>query len=456
MDQAGSSMDDRDRSEPSFDPRSWGRPSVAPAPPPLPSPTPATLEPLGHTPLWGTLAGVTITLLGAAVSFGARDGAPAPSTHGDPPPAAVAVSSAAGLERRTLLVPDAGELGSSLRALGIAADDADAAARLAAARVGAGELRLEATLRSGEGGTQLHNLLVTRTDGSGVAIKRDGDALSASAITAKVERRLRFVRGELDGQSFYSSAVAAGVEDVLVGDFANAFRYDFDMQREVAPGDVFEAGFEQRVAANGAAVGAPVLVYAALTTAAKSRALYRYQPPGGGTAEWFDSAGASSRRALMRTPVEAARISSGFGMRGHPILGFVKMHRGTDFAAPTGTPIVAAGDALVEFAAPKGPNGNFVRLRHDNGWKTLYLHMNRFAPGIAAGMRVTQGQQIGEVGTTGRSTGPHLHYEVHIDGQAVDPLSIDTGVGVQRLNGAALARFRARRDVIDRDRAAGA
>jgi len=454
-------MDYRDQPEPSFDPRSWGTcaaagPTAA-TPVPAPTPTRVVREPVtGKRAVpWPHAAGLGIATAGALVSFAARTDQPASAPLGVTRSAGTGTSAGAGLERRILLVPDASEVASSLRALGIAADDADTAARLATAHVGGGELRLDAALQPIETGVRLHSLLVTQTDGSGVAVARRGAALSASAITAKVVRRLRFVRGELDGQSFYSSAVAAGVEDVLVGDFANAFRYDFDMQREVAPGDVFEAGFEQRVAANGTAVGAPVLVYASLTTAAKSRALYRYQPPGGGAAEWFDSAGGSSRRALMRTPVEAARISSGFGMRGHPILGFVKMHRGTDFAAPTGTPIFAAGDALVEFAAPKGPNGNFVRLRHDNGWETLYLHMNRFAPGIAAGMRVAQGQQIGEVGTTGRSTGPHLHYEVHIDGQPVDPLSIDTGVGVQRLNGAALARFRARRDVIDRHRAAG-
>jgi len=309
IDQAESSMDYRDQPEPSFDPRSWGSRAAVPVQAPAPSPTKAAPLTPARKFQWGTLAGVTVALLGAAASFAARDVVPgspvdtAPLPH-DEAPASV------GMERRILLVPEAGEIAPSLRALGIAAADAGSAAGLATARVGSGELRLEATLQPNGGATRLHSLLVTRTDGSGVAVKRDGDALSASAVTAKVKRRLRFVRGELDGQSFYSSAVAAGVEDVLVGDFANAFRYDFDMQREVTPGDVFEAGFEQRVAANGAAIGAPVLVYASLTTAAKSRALYRYQPPGGGAAEWFDSAGSSSRRALMRTPVTRSWASS--------------------------------------------------------------------------------------------------------------------------------------------------
>jgi murein DD-endopeptidase MepM/ murein hydrolase activator NlpD len=128
------------------------------------------------------------------------------------------------------------------------------------------------------------------------------------------------------------------------------------------------------------------------------------------------------------------------------------MHRGTDFAAPTGTPIFAAGDAVVDFAGPRGANGNFVRLRHDNGWTTLYLHMNRIWPAITPGARVAQGQQIGEVGTTGRSTGPHLHYEVHVESGAVDPLSIDTGTG-KSLAGPGLAAFRERRDRVDARRA---
>ena len=140
-------------------------------------------------------------------------------------------------------------------------------------------------------------------------------------------------------------------------------------------------------------------------------------------------------------------------MRVHPVLGFMKMHKGTDFAAPIGTPIYAAGNAIIEFAGPKGPNGNFVKLMHDNKWETLYLHMNKFAPNIVTGNRVVQGQQLGEIGTTGRSTGPHLHYEVHIDGQPVDSMSIRTEAG-RTLGGPALVAFGKERDRIDVSRAA--
>jgi murein DD-endopeptidase MepM/ murein hydrolase activator NlpD len=359
-------------------------------------------------------------------------------------------------ERRTLIVPTLTDLGPTLAASGLPAVATDAAtSALRAALAGTpGEVRLTYTLTHDGDRVRLTALAATRSDGSGITLAaREDGSFASTPVAADLHSRTRFVRGELDGESFYSSAVAAGVGDVLVGPFVNAFRYDFDMQREIAPGDVFEAGFEQRVTASGDAVGQPTLVYASLATAAKSRALYRYRVPGEAEAEWFDSSGKSSRRSLMRTPVEAARISSGFGMRGHPILGFVKMHRGTDFAAPTGTPIYAAGDATVTFAGPKGPNGNFVRLHHPNGWDTLYLHMNRIAEGLAPGRHVAQGEQIGEVGTTGRSTGPHLHYEVHIDGQPVDPLSIAVGTG-RSLSGEALKRFRALRNRIDAARVA--
>ncbi|MDJ0278263.1 M23 family metallopeptidase [Sphingomonas sp. 2R-10] len=438
-------MQFRDDAEPSYDPRSWSRPRPVPTPaPPVATPHVAGRS-RSNLPLVG---GVAVALGGAFLAFTAR---PTEENATVPTPAPAAATGET-FDQRVLNIATPGAIAPTLRSLGVAPADADRAAGLAQQALGdtPGLLRLDVTLA----GAKLHALTATHVDGGGVVIERSGDGtLAARSLSAKLTRRMRFVRGELDGESFYSSAVAAGVSDVLVGAFANAFRYDFDIQREVSQGDVFEAGFEERVNADGEAVGAPRLVYAFLSTPARTRALYQYRLPGDAEAEWFDSSGRSSRRSLMRTPVDAARISSGFGMRGHPILGFRKMHRGTDFAAPTGTPIFAAGDATVSFAGMKGANGNFVRLRHDNGWETLYLHMNRIAAAIVPGSRVAQGTQIGEVGTTGRSTGPHLHYEVHVDGQAVDPMSIETGGG-RSIPGAAMTAFRKIRDAIDAKRAA--
>lgn len=440
--------------EPSFDPRSWVTPKPSPAAiaPPAPTPALAAARPPATTRRWIAPAiGIAIAGVGAIAAVSSRPSAPPPTVT-----APAIVPGKAASESRTLIVPTLADLAPTLAASGVSTADSEAAVRAIGKALGSapGDIRLAFTLDHDGDAVRLAGLTATRTDGSGVKLApQTGGGFATTSLAADLRRQTRFVRGELDGESFYSSAVAAGVSDVLIGPFVNAFRYDFDMQREVARGDVFEAGFEQRVTADGDPVGTPVLVYASLATAGKSRALYRYRAPGDAEEEWFDSSGRSSRKSLMRTPVEAARISSGFGMRGHPILGFVKMHKGTDFAAPTGTPIYAAGDAVVTFAGPKGPNGNFVRLHHANGWDTLYLHMNRIAAGLMPGLKVAQGQQIGEVGTTGRSTGPHLHYEVHIDGQPVDPMSIEVG-GSRTLAGAALKQFRALRDRVDAARVA--
>jgi murein DD-endopeptidase MepM/ murein hydrolase activator NlpD len=280
----------------------------------------------------------------------------------------------------------------------------------------------------------------------------------ATAAGADLVTQVKDVRGQMDVNSFYSSAVAAGVNDDLIPGFAQAFAYDFDFQREIKPGDVFEAVFEQQADPSGDAVGAGKLLFASLETQAKSKALYWYAPPGkpGG---WFDANGHSVIRSLMRTPVEGARISSPFGVRMHPVLGFEKMHNGTDFAAPVGTPIYAAGDGIVEFSGMKGPNGNFTKILHPNGWETLYLHQSFIEPSVVAGAHVSQSQEIGLVGATGVDsaghstvTGPHLHYEVHINNTPVDPMSIAVGEG-QALGGAEMTGFILERNRIDALRA---
>ncbi|MEN3749461.1 M23 family metallopeptidase [Sphingomonas sp. HF-S3] len=465
-----------DRNQDSFDPRTWiPAPPATPPQPPAdagsasasapertrppeprdPSRTPRGLR--GRSPLPIAIgAGALLYLAGAAAAYVSRDDRPA--AVAERPALPPAENGAQGFSsRRTLVLAGAGELEQTLLSAGIVADEArDAAARvLGALGTGAGEVRLTFDLRSSGDHAILTALEATRADGAGLVLQRGTDGgFTGRQLSAQLKTRITVVRGEIDSKSFYSSAVSAGVIDSLISDFANAFSFDFDMQREVAPGDIFEVAFERSYNPSGEPVGVPRLVYVSLQTATKSRALYRFVPPGEREAGWFDGNGFSTVRALMRTPVDSARITSQFGMRTHPILGYQKMHRGTDFAAPTGTPIYASGSATVEFAGMKGANGNFVRLRHDNGWETLYLHMNRILPGVEAGAHVSQGQQIGEIGTTGRSTGPHLHYEVHIDGQPVDPLSIETGTG-QSLTGSALKAFRKERDRIDAQRAAG-
>jgi murein DD-endopeptidase MepM/ murein hydrolase activator NlpD len=262
-------------------------------------------------------------------------------------------------------------------------------------------------------------------------------------------------KGEMNDLDFYSSAVAAGVTDSLIPTFAQAFVYDFNFQTEIAAGDVFEAVFEQQVNTAKQPVGPPRLLYAAMTTPAKSRALYRFKPPGGEEG-WFDGNGRSVRRSFMRTPVEGARISSRFGPRFHPVLHYTRLHGGIDLAAPVGTPIYASGNGTITSVSPSACAGNMVVMRHDNGWETRYFHLHQYAPDLVPGLKVMQGHVLGGVGNTGTcTTGPHLHYEVHIDGEKVDPESIPTEEG-QRLTGEAFAAFLKERDRIDVARASQA
>ncbi|TFI57620.1 M23 family metallopeptidase [Sphingomonas parva] len=438
----------------SYDPRRWMAAWT-------PSPgAPASFRRHAPRRLAGFAAALGVLLAGAATAWLAAPEAPLPATTPpiadggpDAPPAQAATP---GQIRRTITLSRADDLAAALASSGLDAALAAEIARAAAPGLSpAGEIRASLTLVPiAGGGVQLARLEASNRDSSGVVVTRaDTGALTVARVAPQLRRRTMVHAGTMDGDSFYTSAVAVGVPNSVIPVFAKALAFDFDFQREVAAGDAFEIAYEQEVNAVGERFGAPNLVYASLTTAAKSAAVYRFAPDGG-EGEWFDASGRSIVRALMRTPVDGARVSSKFGYRLHPILGFRKLHGGIDFAAPTGTPIYASGNGVVDFAGPKGANGNFIRLHHDNGWYTLYLHLNRFAPGITAGTRVAQGQQIGEVGTTGRSTGPHLHYEVHIDGEKVDPLSIKTESG-RTLSGSQLIAFERVRDRIDVSRAAG-
>jgi murein DD-endopeptidase MepM/ murein hydrolase activator NlpD len=183
------------------------------------------------------------------------------------------------------------------------------------------------------------------------------------------------------------------------------------------------------------------LLYAGLDLSGAEIQLYRYEN-GQGASDFFNAKGESAKKALLKTPVDGARITSGFGLRHHPILGFSKMHKGIDFGVPPGTPIQAAGDGSIEMAGPYGAYGNYVRLRHGNGFATAYAHMSRIAQGVHPGRRVTQGQIIGFVGSTGRSTGPHLHYEVLQGNAQVNPMSIKVPTGI-KLAGRDLDRYQA-------------
>ncbi len=465
----------------SFDPKSWlkkeSAPPAAPAsnggdaiaplwqdiaasetsPPVPPEAASAAAAPRRTPPHWQPFAAsAAILIAGSVAAYAMR--ADAPPNFSKPvaeAPVASAEGAAPTSSTRTLVLAGIGGLASALETAGIAPEEAGIVAQQAAAALGGGggEIRIVLDLAQDATGTHLIRLQASLADGSGAIVGRnEAGEIAAVKVAAELSKEINVVRGEIDATSFYSSAVSAGMTDVLIPDFINAFAFDFDLQMEINPGDTFEVAYEQTVSATGETVGAPKLLYASLRTQAKSRAIYRFQPTGE-EAGWYDGNGASTVRSFMRTPVDGARISSKFGYRIHPIYGYSKLHGGTDFAAPQGTPIYASGDAVVEFAGMKGCNGNFTRLHHDNGWYTHYLHQVKYADGIAVGARVKQGQVIGFVGTTGCSTGPHLHYEVVIDGAKVDPLSIKTESGRKGIEGAALAAFKQERDRIDVARA---
>jgi murein DD-endopeptidase MepM/ murein hydrolase activator NlpD len=223
--------------------------------------------------------------------------------------------------------------------------------------------------------------------------------------------------------SLYGSALKAGIPSAVVANAMKIYAWDVDFLRDIGKGDRLEVLYESVETEDGAFVKAGNVLFAKMTVGGREIEAYRYEK-NDGSVEYFGRDGESMRKALMRTPVDGARLSSGFGMRHHPVLGYNKMHKGLDFAAPTGTPIYAAGDGVIERANRFGAYGNYIRIRHNGELKTAYAHLHRFGKNIRAGKQVTQGTIIGYVGTTGRSTGPHLHYEVIMNGQQVNPKKV--------------------------------
>lgn len=279
----------------------------------------------------------------------------------------------------------------------------------------------------------------------------DGDQLNAFTVDLEAGRRLltkRMPNGEYQAMalnsaavkwpmvvkgtiqtSLYQDAQVLGAEDQQVVDFAQVFAYDLDFQREVHPGDQFEMVFDVITDERGNVIRRGDVLFAALNGKTVSKSFYRFETPDEKITDYFQANGESSTKFLMKTPINGARISSRFGKRRHPISGFTRLHKGTDFAAPTGTPIYAAGNGVVERASRYGGYGHYIRIRHAKGYKTAYAHLSRYGSGIKSGRSVRQGQVIGYVGSTGASTGPHLHYEVYKNGKAVDVMRLKLPTG---------------------------
>jgi len=271
-------------------------------------------------------------------------------------------------------------------------------------------------------------------------VERKGDDFKVAGINRKLTEGMGLRKGTING-SFYASGERAGVPHRMLKDIVKGFSYDVDFQRDVLAGDRFEVVFDGQFNDEGELAKTGQVRYAMLTVGGKKQEIY-YFKPSKGSAGFFDKQGQSVRKAFLRTPVAGARISSKYGMRRHPILGYSKMHTGIDFAARRGTPIYAAADGKIERAGWNGGYGRYIKIKHSKRYHTAYAHLHRFARGIKSGTWVKQGQIIGYVGSTGRSTGPHLHYEVLRNGRHINPLSIKT-FATQRLKGQDLKRFKA-------------
>tara|TARA_Y100001958_G_scaffold158079_1_gene154944 strand:+ start:198 stop:1544 length:1347 start_codon:yes stop_codon:yes gene_type:complete len=246
--------------------------------------------------------------------------------------------------------------------------------------------------------------------------------------------------------NLYSSAMEADIEPNIIVEFARIFGFEVDFQRDIRKGDWFEIYYEKFIDDNNKVRDTGKIIYASMFVNGEEINLYNFEYKN--DEEYYDIKGKSITKSLMKTPINGARLSSSYGMRKHPILGYNKMHRGTDFAAPSGTPIMASGSGTVTRARWCGGGGNCVKIKHNSTYETIYAHMKSFAKGIKEGRKVKQGQVIGYVGSTGLSTGPHLHYEVIVNGKKVNSQKLKLPSG-KILKGEARKEFEIKRIKID-------
>ncbi len=282
-----------------------------------------------------------------------------------------------------------------------------------------------------------------------VIVSRSNDGIYESKkVQIKLTRQVSKFHGVIK-EGLFVDGVAAGISPTSMMNMINLYGYDVDFQRDIHDGDKFEVLVESFYDEAGKKVKDGNVLFSSLTL--QNRAIDIYMFKSEGRSEYFDAKGNSVRKSLLRTPINGARVSSGFGLRRHPILGYSKMHKGTDFAAPTGTPILAAGNGTVVYMAVKGGYGNYVQIKHNSEYATAYGHASRFNKKFHLGSKVKQGDVVAYVGTTGRSTGPHLHFEVLYKGSQINPAKVKATSGI-RLAGKELARFQTIKSETDKYR----
>ena len=305
--------------------------------------------------------------------------------------------------------------------------------------------------RSQRGPARLIGLSMRTSPNSTLTVSRTFDgALRLRELEEKVRDEKKVACGEMAG-SFYESVANVGGTPTVISEAAKLFSHKIDFSRDIREGDRFCLVFDRKVTESGRTIEAGDLEYAEV----KGQKFYAFdRRDGDGKTQFFDELGKNIKGFLLRTPVDGARITSVFGMRRHPVLGYTRAHQGVDFGAGTGTPILAAGDGVVLEARRWGGYGNWLRIRHSGQWDTGYGHISRYAPGIRPGVRVRQGQVVAYVGSTGLASGPHLHYEVWLKGQRVNPIGAKVPQGTI-LAGAELASFKSQKARIDRMLAEG-
>ena len=258
---------------------------------------------------------------------------------------------------------------------------------------------------------------VSRTEKILLTRNLDTDKFEKKKIITNLNKKIIFKEGKIL-QSLYKTAIDLNIQPNIIIEFARIYGFQVDFQRDIRKNDIFQIMYEVFEDDNGKVFETGNIIFADLKLSGVNNSLYYFDKKG--NEGHFDQNGKSVEKALMKTPINGARLSSAFGMRKHPIDGYNKMHRGTDFAAPMGTPIMASGSGVVTRARWCGGGGNCVKIKHNSTYETIYAHMKNFARGIKEGVRVKQGQIIGYVGSTGKSTGPHLHYEVLVNGKQIN------------------------------------
>ena len=294
-------------------------------------------------------------------------------------------------------------------------------------------------------GTKIISLFYPINPITSVDIKRNKDTFSISKTILKLDRK-EIILSNTIKNNLYSSAIEVGIEPNIIVEFANIFGFEVDFQRDIRKDDTFEIYYEQFVDDENIVRKTGKIIYASMFVNNKEISLYNFT--NNNETGFYDVDGKSVIKTLMKTPINGARLSSSFGMRKHPILGFNKLHQGTDFAAARGTPIMASGNGVVEMAQKYKGYGNYILLKHNSTFKTAYAHLSKYGRNIRRGVRVSQGQIIGYVGSTGMSTGPHLHYEVIKNGKKINSQRLKLPTG-KILNNEARNKFEVERIKID-------